>query len=477
MLRKLMILICFLGGFSVVVPVAGSQTASNGLVEEANRVFFPLISAPNNNVLQINAPFFDGDIRFSETAIFWFGQVNLTDNYADVRIGYNADELYIRIAAFDRRLWYDTEPSITDFSAWDSVSLYLNLVDDLGGGPTSSSYRFDAQLNWWEPRSGWQVAFQGDGSDWVLTSIPFTTKSGWRGNAPNDDADDRGWTMTYRIPFSSLGLSTTPSQGTKWDLGVVLYDRDDPAGTPIPGKFWPPEMDSVHPKTWGKLVFGLPSYSPNPSSSMTTTIIRHGLNGAIVVDAHVGGHTTCGAPYAPDYFDGWGEANYAGYSQINIQNQSDVADWPCFSKYYVTFPLELIPQGKVILSATLRMFLFGNSGQGWEPAPQPSLIQVSSVASDWEESVITWNNAPLPLQNFSYTWVEPVDSFPDYPGVPYEWDVSQAVADAYSTGEPVRLVLYTPDANIHSGKYFYASDIDEWNAEGRPTLEVIWGDP
>jgi hypothetical protein len=206
-------------------------------------------------------------------------------------------------------------------------------------------------------------------------------------------------------------------------------------------------------------------------------IIRHDLNDANVVDAQVGGDTTCGQPYSPDFFNGWGDANYAGYEQINIQNQADVADWPCFSKYYVTLPLGAVPPGKVIISAKLKMFLFGNSGQGWEPPPQPSLIQVLTVGEDWDENTITWNNAPLALENVGGTWVDPVEAFPGWLGIPYEWDVSGAVAEAYQTGEPLRLALYSADGAIHSGKYFISSDTGEWNADGRPTLSVVWGEP
>ena len=190
----------------------------------------------------------------------------------------------------------------------------------------------------------------------------------------------------------------------------------------------------------------------------------------------MGGSTICGNDYWPDFFNGWGDANYAYDDQINIQNQADIADWPCFSKFYVTFPLELVPNGKEILSSTLRLYQFGNSGQGWEPAPQPSFIQIGIASNHWDESTITCNNAPHLLENHGGTWVYPLTEFPEYPGVLVEWDISTAVANAYARGEPVRLVLYSADSAIHSGKYFFSSDMDEWNVEGRPTLEVVWTD-
>ena len=422
---------------------------------------------------RVNAPYFDGEVRFTETAIFWFGQVNPTANYADVRVGYNDEELHLHLAAFDRWLWYDTTPSPDDLTAWDAATLYLDLDGNVGSVPDANAYRFVAQLNWWEPRDNWQAAYWDDGSDWVAATIPFTATTGWRGNAPNDAADDRGWVVTFRIPFVSLGLEGPPSQGTVWGLAVILHDRDDDAGTPIPDKTWPEAMEPAEPATWGQLAFGIPSYDPSPATPGESVTIRHNLDGMTVLDAAVGGHTVCGDGL--DFWTEWGEANYAGEEQFNVQNQADVADWPCFSKYYVTLPLDAIPPGKVVMSATLTLYQFGNAGQGWEPGPQPSLIQMLTVDQDWDEDTLTWNNAPLAVENVAAAWVDPVDTFPGWPGIPWEWDASRAVAEAYAAGEPLRLALYSADAAMHSGKYFVSSDTGQWNAEGRPTLRVLWG--
>ena len=44
-------------------------------------------------------------------------------------------------------------------------------------------------------------------------------------------------------------------------------------------------------------------------------------------------------------------------------------------------------------------------------------------------------------------------------------------------GKPLRLVLYEPDSAYHSGKYFLGSSEPDWDAAGRPQLDVLWGDP
>ena len=450
--------------------------------------YLPLVfkaSGQGSAPYRVNVPYFDGDVVFSETAIFWFGQVTQTDNYADVRVGYNSDHLYVRLAAFDRRLWYDTTPSPDDLTAWDAVTLYLDPGgDDLrtysqcSGCALSPAeradygygYRFVGQFNWWEARDSFQAAYRGDDSGWVLADVPFTTTIGWRGDAPNNDSDDRGWAIIFRIPFTSLGLSGAPAQGTSWRIGMAMHDRDDVAGPPAADKTWPDAMAPDSSATWGQLAFGLPSYTAPPSAPGGTVTVRHKLDGETVMDGAVGGGSICGAGL--DFWTEWGQTNYASERNFNVQNQSDVADWPCFSKYYVTFPLESVPPNKVILSATLTLHQIGSAGSSGEA--KSSLIQVLTVAEDWDEATLTWNNAPLAAENVSQAWVDPI-TFPGWPGVVREWDVSRAVAEAYAAGESVKLVLYESDSAYHSGKYFVSSDTGDWNAEGRPTLTVVWG--
>jgi hypothetical protein len=417
---------------------------------------------------RVNVPAFNGDIRFDETAVFWFGKVDNSSNHTDVRMGYNQIGLYVRTQTFDRWLWYNPNPS-EDLTNADAVSLYLGIDGVL--------FRLDAQVNWWEERSRWQAAYRRIGDAWTRIPLEFTTRSGWRGNGLNQPVDGRGWTMDFDIPFASLGLAGTPASGTVWGLAIAVHDRDDAAFTPMPDQVWPDGMQPHASATWGTLRFGIPPYSApgTRSNPPTSTLIRQGLNGATVPDADVGGGSVCGDPAGPEYFPTWGQLNYAGRTHVTIANQGDVADWPCFSKYYVTFPLEQIPAGKVILSASLKLHMFGNFGES--ASPHPSYIHVHSVDQAWDERTLTWNNAPLARENVAGTWVDVMREPLVWPGVPYSWDLSRAVAEAHALGTPLRLVLYESDWNYHSGKFFSTSEVGDWNAVARPTLTVVWGDP
>jgi hypothetical protein len=426
---------------------------------------------------RVNAPFFDGNVRFSEMTVFWFGQVDDTNNYADVRVGYNQDNLRIRIATFDRYLWYDKAAG-PDLTAWDSATIYLGLDGGSSSGPTQDQYRIDMALNWWESEDAYQIVYRGNGTAWEPVSVPFTGTTAWRGNAPNDDVtgDDRGWTADLYVPFSSLGLSDPPAPGTVWRMAVVVHDRDDAAGAPIDDKSWPPAMSPSRSDSWGELAFGVPEYTRPAATPGGVVTVRNNLDGARVMDASVGGHTVCGD--GVDFWLEWGNTNEGFYNpdrtQFNIQNQGDVADWPCYSKYYVTFPLDAVPPGKAIISATLTLHQFGNAGAPGEA--KPSYVQVFTVNDAWDDTTITWNNAPLATENITGTWVDPVTTFPGWPGIPWDWDVSRAVANAYANQSPLRLALYEADGAYHSGKYFVSSEAGDWNAAARPTLRVWWGD-
>jgi hypothetical protein len=465
--RKLVILVVLLLLASIWPTQAREAGSPPAPVEPNSGLQSQLAAKP-----RVNAPYFDGAVRYSEMAVFWFGHVTTAANSVDVRVGYRQEALGVSLSVFDRRLWCDRSPSAEDLTAWDSATLYIDTDGEPGSAPDAHSYRFDAQLSWYQDGAPYQAAYQGNGSGWSAAWVPFVAQTGWRGELPNNDIDDRGWTLSYEIPFSALGASEPPPPGTVWGMGLVVHDRDDGGGTPIADQAWPPTLAPQQPASWGELFFGTPTYTPPPALPGGTITIRHGLNGATVADADVGGSTDCGAAAGPDYFPTWGNLNYPGRQWLNIQNQGDVADWPCFSKTYVTFPLSALPAGAAITSATLVLHQFGNAGAGWNPGPQPSLIQVLTVGEEWNESTLTWNNA---LENVAAAWVDPLQDPPPGAGVPRQWDVSRAVVQAYAAGEPVRLALYEADYALHSGKYFRTSDFDEYWQETRPALIVTWG--
>jgi hypothetical protein len=458
------------------LPFAIPETSSSD-----KRIFLPLLkrgsaitSAQSLDTRRINVPFFEGEVRKAETAIIWFGRVNREENFADVRVGYNNEILYVNVAVYDRNLWYNPSPAPEDLTHWDAVSLYLSPLAE-GSQIGEKSFRFDAMLRWFESPENFRAAFRGEHGNWKLASVPFNTSGGWRGHAPNDNSKgDRGWDVNFEIPFSSLGLDGWPNEGVSWRFGVVVHDRDDLAAASNSPKHWPESFNSLNSDTWGELRFGHLNYIPPQTEKTGEVLIRHKREGAHVPGGGVGGGTIC-AQDIP-FWTEWGDTSYPGSVDFNIQNQADVADWPCFARYYINFPLDAVPPGKTILSARLTLYQFGNSGGGHWGEPDSSYIQIYTVAEDWKEGTLTWNNAPLAMENITGAWVDPVTSFPDWPGVPWDWDVTYAVAQAYTAGDLLRLAIYTADTEYHSGKYFTSSYTADWNARGRPSLVIEWGD-
>jgi hypothetical protein len=442
-------------------------------------VFLPLISNSyylNSTQQTVNIPYFNhqdipASAKFAEMAVFWYGQVTPDDNYTDIRIAYNDSHLFVVASVFDRRIWYNPTSNGTNLENWDAISVYLNTGGN-SSQPNNSSYRFVAQFypSFQDPTK-YRTAYSGNGTGWAIQSLSFNTQPTWWGHSPNSNNDDDGWAMIFRIPFSSLGLAGAPSPGSLWRLSVATHDRDNSAGAAGRTFTWPATAQANNPTSWGNLRFGMPTYNPPAASNIQTLMIRQGHNNAQVMDADVGGGSICAENIKPNFFSLWGNLNYAYRDFINVQNQANVSDWPCFSKFFITFPLNSLPPGKVIKSARLVLYQFGGSDPN---NARSSFIQVLTVAEPWQEASITWNNAPLAFENVGVSEI-PVINGPPWPNLPREWDVSRALNQAYQSGQPLMLSLYSADRPLHTGKYFRSSDFrDDYH---RPALIIEYGNP
>jgi hypothetical protein len=269
----------------------------------------------------IHVPYFSDSANPGQGAVFWFGKVEHTTNHANVRIAYDNDALVVVLHIFDRRVSYEAKTNAeSDLTQWDSVSLYLDPLGDLAAPLSINAYRFDAQISAWEPRTDFERQYRWDGATWTATSVAFETEAGFRAN-PNDDSDDRGWLMSFRVPFTTLSLPSTPIQGSVFRMALSLHDRDELDQAVLPDQNWPRNVALDLPATWGRISFGIPTYNAPTVVDPQKVSLRHGVAGVVAPDAAVGGHSTCGTQYDPNFFDGWGEANYAGFAQFNIQNQ------------------------------------------------------------------------------------------------------------------------------------------------------------
>jgi hypothetical protein len=470
---------------------------------------------------RVNAPLVDGGAdewsRVERRAIFWYGSIGENDNYTDTRVSYSPDHLIFNFQIPDKWLFFHTQPTLTtvNFADWDSISVYINTSGNNQQQVGNNSFLFQAMLNNGQERAAFERVFRGNNGAWVQqndTQFNITTVSGVRFinnggvNNQNTQVDQikqaKGWRVSLTIPWSALALSGPPSEGELLDLAVVTHDRDNLSGTLSVDKSWPESFNTVSPATWNTLHIGGPSsYVAPPSTGDNMMTIRNGVNGHTVTDAMVGGSTNCGGTDTSqggqeiDIFNAWPLLNYSDPTNfqsklLNIHNEYDISDFPCFSKVYLKTDITGIPSGKVIKSATLTLSMFGQAGQYSynEPLPiptptppiairWPSRIQVSSTTGEWDRETINWNNAPMPIENISSTFVDAwtTERLAQNSEELVTLDISKAVSDAYKAGQELNIELYEPDSRFHSGKYFRNSYVNTLSK--RPIIEIHWGEP
>jgi hypothetical protein len=432
----------------------------------------------------VNIPFFNDQMHWSQSAIFWFGKFELGlpgKNYADVRVGYTPNTFEVKVSVVDYYLWYaENAGPGTDLTNYDAVAIYLDTKNDRITAPEKDDFRFLIGARQWQEMANYLRQARGNGSGWDTTWSSNPAWSGWSymqwgcnpGPNSNQCGKDFGWTATFSIPWQSLGLSGPPAEGTNWGLGVQLYDRDEPlpAGT-LPTEFWPETFQENNPSTWGDVHFGYVAYQAPLSVSPVTTIIRAASpNDNTVQDAWMGGGSNGGGGQINKT-----NGNHGDDTALYVGTETDVSNFPFFNKSFLRFSLSSIPPGKVIISAKLTLHQWGNADPN---TAQPSWVSLFTIRDPWDEMQIDWNNAPLAQENVSATWINPIggNGFAGWPGNAYNWDASIPVAEAYSRGEPVDLAIYGSDTQQDSSKYLTSSEQGDWDAEGRPTLAVTWGD-
>lgn len=411
--------------------------------------------------LGVNGRYFDGDrVSVPTSAVFWFGDFTDSLNHTDVRVGYNDETLQLVASVFDRQLYYDVEAQQA-YEAWDSVSFIIQ--------PSGSNdvYRIESMLYHWQAADGYRrVRVSRDGRPFeVIEDVEISTSTTWYGTAPNDAFDDRGWFTIVGIPFELFGIY--PERGDVWRMMVVNHDRD--GEDLVHTQTWPDAAVVDDASTWGELRYGWPVWEAATGEVVETVEYINGVDGREVYDTHLGGGANCGIEFDPGFFDGWSDHVWDRPEQVNVQNQMNTEDWPCFSKYFTWFELDGIGDEYVILNAEFTMHYFGNAG--YEPGQaRGSTLQVFTV--DGAQPHMSWRDSPQVLEHIDDVWVEPIDGY-QQPPLPITFDVTKAVSDAHRGDRPVVLGVYAADWNLHSGKYFWSghTNVPRW----RPVFRVTYG--
>lgn len=451
-------------------------------------------------------------------AIFWFGRLSARDDSTEVRVGWGDGFLMVHAAVFDREI----HDGATDdaLEAWDS----LRLLVDLDGGVEKQavdarSLRIDAMAR--RQGNDRSVVYRGEAGSWKRVDLPIgdtavESPSGlvlvkaYRGEGQDQS---RGWHVTFYLPWSVLGLDGPPAAPADvWRVALRQFDRDSADGSKKgapqswPGSF----IEDANPSTWGtwKLLpegfatweasgsmpgKGRPAYaiSAPPADIVPgteeTVSIRRGLDADVIEEGCVGAsETLCSGDDAYNFGDGAQSfGGHTGWSYFHVQNQEDYADWPCFARIYLKFPLAKVPPGKAIVSAKLTLHHKEPTSGGSEG--ERSLIQALLVGNqlrsggDWTSTNLSWNEAPLPLENLAGCWGDRTGNVDTgWDALPlWEWDVTRGVARAVAdASDHVSFALYSADGEYHTGKQFVSSgDFPDWGDPGqRPTLTITHAD-
>lgn len=427
-----------------------------------------------------------------QSSIFWFGTNELGlpgRNYADVRIGYSNAGIHLRFTVIDYYLWYGARLNTADdLTRWDTVAVAFDTDPSLrADAPNTDDYSFFASANNWQQSGNSGADYRdarGNGAGWDTS----WDSRNWRGSGNGEWAENPGYNdnsgrtdfghnLLLTIAWEALGLDGPPAEGVYWGMSAYLFDRDTASETGVTTpQAWPAGASREQPSTWGLLRFGAPvsaarAIEPDGTVSIRAKSLTSSTSDNTVEDAWIGGGGTCSGGH-----EGENETNHGNDKNLFSASQTLVADFPCFSKSYLRFHLDEMPEDKIIVSATLTLRHWSNSGLPNGPV-YDSHIHLYTVPENWEEATIHWNNAPMPLENISSAWMHPKTNINDTDGVPYSWDATKAVIEAYAAGKPVNLALYSSDTEFHSSKYLHSSETPDFYAANRPTLTIEWANP
>jgi hypothetical protein len=467
----------------------------------------------------------DGRVDWQRVTPFWFGRVGTRDNGVDGRIVWTDEGLLVRAAVYDRQIWDEAGPE-DDLSQWDSLTLLVDLDgdDDAKAAVDARSLRVDAQAG----RHGTErtVVRRGEGGAWVPAGVTpgelgmrrdasaILLEKAYRGGERDES---RGWHIVFFVGWRALGLSGPPGEGQRvLRFAMRAYDRDDRDGRLRGAEQTFPFALSpdAAPRDWGRIellpvsvlswaesgagagrsasayAIGAPAEPHRPGSERTLSVYEGAMlgGGPVVVENAAVGASERLCSGDDDYNFGEGRSSWGGNvgrEYFHVQQQADYADWPCFSRAYVRFPLDAVPPGAVVVSAQLVMHHKQPTSGGDEG--ERSLVHVFQVdgtlrGSDtpWSEENLTWNDAPLPVENLAATWGDRTgvtqtgwDDLPEW-----RWDVTRAVRRALAQ-RAVSFALQTSDSEYHTGKEFVRSeDFPDWgDPTQRPRLDLVVADP
>lgn len=374
----------------------------------------------------------------------WFGLGGKTGdrNHTEVLATYDDTALYIAFLNIDRSTVVYPQNTTTDLKLIDSNEIWIET-------PQGRRFCLIAAVDDRYPAQPRRASGEFPIVDGLTDRLSGWSSKGWF-------AGNMTIQQTIVIPWTTFG-TTAPAQASKWRVNFVNNNQTSTARTAatVRRQTWAPG-DEGHPERWGTLAFDEGAFTP-PAVSPEATITMRPATG-------FGGEVTLRAGNDADGRNHWADE---AVTQSNW-NDWDPVDYTI--KEYLQFDLSLIPQGRKIISATLRNYCRSNFNSN----PKDLYLHVVRLADEYDPATVTMLTSPLPVENGSRILVGTSQA-----GTRVDFDITDVVTKAYESGaRKAVFALAGSSGDTNNGKIWGVSyGRADWYESQRPRLVVTFGKP
>ncbi|MHB1457693.1 MAG: hypothetical protein ACYC0V_12335, partial [Armatimonadota bacterium] len=300
----------------------------------------------------------------------WFGLGGKTGdrNHTEVLATYDDNALYIAFMNIDRSTVLCPQGVVKTLNTVDSNAIWIET-------PEKRRFVFIASLDTSYPAKPRRASGEFPSNYNLRTDkLSGWTSSGWF-------AGNLTMQQTIKIPWSSMGTSA-PVKGSRWQVNLLNYNQTDQSGTlSVSPTRWAPggTCDSVN---WGAFAFDEAEFTVPSDVYPEAALTLRPATG-------FGDEVTLRAGNAANIPNEW---------QDEAITQSNWNDWDPVDytiKEYLQFDISMIPQDRVILSATLRNHYRGH----FESNPSNLYLHVVRLANEYDPDTVTMLTSPLPVEN------------------------------------------------------------------------------
>ncbi|MHB1457249.1 MAG: DNRLRE domain-containing protein [Armatimonadota bacterium] len=375
----------------------------------------------------------------------WFGLGGKTGdlNHTEVLATYDDNALYLAFMNIDRSTALCPQGVPKTLNTVDSNAVWIET-------PEKRRFVFIASLDTSYPAQSRRASGEFPSNyDLESDNLPGWTSKGWF-------AGNLTMQQTIRIPWSSMG-TVAPVRSSRWQVNLLNYNQTVPNSilSVSPTEWAPGSTNDA--SNWGIFAFDEAEFAVPSNVYPEAALTLRPATG-------FGDEVTLRAGNASDLPNEW---------QDEAITQSNWNDWDPVDytiKEYLQFDISMIPQDRVILSATLRNHYRGH----FESNPSDIYLNVVRLANEYNPDTVTMLTSPLPVENGFRRLVSTseVSNWIDF-------DVTDVISKSMQKGlHKASFALTGSSGDISNGKIWDVSfGRADWYNDGRPQLVIVFGKP